>query len=75
MNKEVKLLPIPEKFGKENDKLFNNEFFKEKDVILISIDINSGKEYLDKKSVLLNKPMILGAILGPQVKSKTYFIF
>ena len=41
MNKEVKILPIPEKFGKENDKLFNNnnKYFKEKDVILISIDI------------------------------------
>lgn len=25
MNKEVKILPIPEKFGKENDKLFNNK--------------------------------------------------
>ena len=75
MNKEVKILPIPEKFDKENDKLFNNKFFKEKDVILISIDTNSGKEYLDKKSVLLNKPMILGAILGPQAKSETYVPF
>jgi len=25
MNKEVKILPIPEKFGKENDKIFNNK--------------------------------------------------
>ena len=75
MNKEVKILPIPEKFCKENENLFNNKFFKEKDIILISIDTNSGKEYLDRKSVLLNKPMILGAILGPQAKSETYVPF
>ena len=75
MNKEVKILPIPEKFCKENENLFNNKFFNEKDIILISIDTNSGKEYLDRKSVLLEKPMILGAILGPQAKSETYVPF
>ena len=75
MNKEVKILPIPEKFCKEKGTLFNNEFFKEKDIILISIDTNSGKEYLDRKAVLFNKPIILGAILGPQAKSETYCPF
>ena len=75
MNKEVKILPIPEKFCKEKDKLFNNRFFQEKDIFLISIDTNSGKEYLDRKSIMLNKPMILGAILGPQAKSEIFIPF
>ena len=75
MNKEIKILPIPEKFCKEKDKLFNNKFFQEKDIFLISIDTYSGKEYLDRKSTMLNKPMILGAILGPQAKSETYIPF
>ena len=75
MNKEIKILPIPEKFCKENDKLFNNKFFKEKDIFLISMDTFSGKEYLDRKSILHDKPMILGAILGPQAKSETYVPF
>ena len=72
MNKEVKILPIPEKFCKDKDKLFNNKFFQEKDIILISIDTLSGKEYLDRKSTIFDKPIILGAILGPQAKSETY---
>lgn len=75
MNKEVKILPIPDKFCKEKDKLFNNKFFEEKDIFLISIDTNSGKEYLDRKSIMFNKPMILGAILGPQAKSEIYIPF
>ena len=75
MNKEVKIFPIPEKFCKEKDKLFNNRFFQEKDIFLISIDTNSGKEYLDRKSIMLNKPMILGAILGPQAKSEIFIPF
>ena len=75
MNKEVKILPIPEKFCKEKDKLFNNKFFEDKDIFLIALDTNSGKEYLDRKSTMLNKPMILGAILGPQAKSEIYIPF
>ena len=75
MNKEVKILAIPEKFCREKDKLFNNKFFQEKDIFLISIDTFSGKEYLDRKSIMHNKPIILGAILGPQAKSETYIPF
>ena len=75
MNKEIKILPIPEKFCKEKEKIFNNKFFQEKDIILISLDTNNGKEYLDTKSLMFNKPMILGAILGPQAKSELYIPF
>ena len=75
MNTDVKILPIPKKFCKEEDKLFNHKFFQEKDIFLISIDTNSGKEYLDRKATILNKPIILGAILGPQAKSETYIPF
>lgn len=72
INKNIKVLPIFEKFCKEKDNIFTHEFFKEKDIILISIDTKSGKEYLDKKSTLFYKPMILGAIKGPQAKSESY---
>jgi ubiquitin-activating enzyme E1 len=72
INKNIKILPIFEKFCKEKDIIFTHDFFKEKDIILISIDTISGKEYLDKKSILFDKPMILGAIKGPQAKSESY---
>jgi ubiquitin-activating enzyme E1 len=47
----------------------------EKDIILISIDSQSGKEYLDRKATTFEIPMILGATLGPLAKAETFVPF
>ena len=49
--------------------MFTNKFFSEKNIILISIDSQYGKEYLDKKATNFEIPMILGATLGPLAKA------
>ena len=75
INKSIKFLPICEKFCLEKDKIFTNKFFSEKDIILISIDSQSGKEYLDKKATNFEIPMILGATLGPLAKAEIFVPF
>ena len=75
INKNIKLLPICEKFCLEKDKMFTNKFFSEKNIILISIDSQYGKEYLDKKATNFEIPMILGATLGPLAKAETFVPF
>lgn len=75
INKSIKFLPICEKFCLEKDKIFTNKFYMEKNIILISIDSQSGKEYLDKKATTFEIPMILGATLGPLAKAETFVPF
>jgi ubiquitin-activating enzyme E1 len=75
INKSIKILPICEKFCLEKDKILTNKFCSQKDIILISIDSQSGKEYLDKKETNCEIPMILGATLGPLAKVEIFVPF
>ena len=75
INNNIKFLPICENFCLEKDKMFTNKFFSEKNIILISIDSQYGKEYLDKKATTFEIPMLLGATLGPLAKAETFVPF
>lgn len=74
INKNIKFLLICGKFCLEKDKIFTNKILW-KNIILISIDSQSGKEYLDKKATTFEIPMILGATLGPLAKAETFVPF
>lgn len=76
MNPELKnYIGIPKKLERETENIFNYKFWSEYDVIFCALDSLEGRQYIDEKCILYERPWINGGMNSLKGKTEIFIPF